>query len=222
MTCRKSSCIYIVDDDAEVRSALSLLMSTAEIETRAFPTAEAFLEAVDLERPSCILLDVRLPGMSGLELLERLAQHRSTATAIMITGHGDVPMAVEAMKAGAFHFVEKPFDPEALLQCVQEAQQRVDELKDAQARSGELAGLYRSLTPREAEVMALLVEGLPNKVIASRLGISTRTAEHHRAAVLRKMKVRTLSHLVRMCAELQQCRIGNHHNSAAPRGPLGQ
>jgi two-component system response regulator FixJ len=187
---------YIVDDDPFVRDALSLLMSTADIECQTFASAEAFLKTADLESGGCVLLDIRLPGVSGLELLKRLAE-RNNITVIVITGHGDVPMAVEAMKTGAFHFVEKPFDPEILLQYVEEAQRQVLELSDMQARNGEIEARYASLTPREQEVMALLIEGLPNKLIGGRLGISARTAEHHRAAVMKKMKARTLSHLVR-------------------------
>lgn len=191
---------YIVDDDASVRDSLSLLLSTADIESQAFASAEAFLETADLQSGACVLLDIRLPGLSGLELLKRLAERRSNVAVIMITGHGDVPMAVEAMKDGAFHFVEKPFDPEVLLQYVEEAQRQVSDFSEMQAQ---LAERYASLTPREQEVMALLTEGLPNKLIATRLGISTRTAEHHRAAVMRKMKARTLSHLVRISLGFQ-------------------
>ena len=194
----RETAIHIVDDDANVRDALSLLMFTADLEAQAFPTAEELLEVLDLERPSCILLDVRLPGLSGLDLLDHLFQRRSKAAVIVITGHGDVPMAVRAMKAGAFHFVQKPFDPEELLNVVEEAVRCVDELKDAEATNSEVADSYRSLTPRERQVMTLLIEGLPNKLVATRLGISARTAEHHRAAVMRKMKARTLSHLIRM------------------------
>jgi two-component system response regulator FixJ len=189
---------YIVDDDGSVRDALSVLLSTADIESKTFASAELFLETADLHRGACVLLDIRLPGLSGLELLKRLAERHSNVAVIMITGHGDVPMAVDAMKAGAFHFVEKPFDPEVLLQYVEEAQRQVSELNEMQARSEEIAERYASLTPREQEVMELLIEGLPNKLIATRLGISTRTAEHHRAAVMKKMKAWTLSHLVRI------------------------
>lgn len=207
---RPRTCVtYIVDDDASVRDSLSLLLSTAGIASQAFASAEAFLESADLHSGACVLLDIRLPGLSGLELLKRLAERRSNVAAIMITGHGDVPMAVEAMKAGAFHFVEKPFDPEVLLQYVEEAQRQVSDLSEMQARNEEIAERYASLTPREQEVMALLMEGLPNKRIGTRLGISTRTAEHHRAAVMKKMQARTLSHLVRISValpiELSRC-----------------
>lgn len=198
----RDAAIYIVDDDANVRDALSLLMSTADLKARAYPTAEDFLKAADLEKPSCIVLDVRLPGWSGLDLLEHLLQQKSKAAAIVITGHGDVPMAVRAMKAGAFHFVQKPFDPEELLELVEEALLYLERRSGSELIDSEAAESYQLLTPRERQVMALLVEGLPNKLIATRLGISTRTTEHHRAALMRKMKARTLSHLVRMTINL--------------------
>jgi two-component system response regulator FixJ len=196
--------VYIVDDDTTMRDSLSLLLSTASIKAASFPTAEAFLDQVDLRDPACVLLDLRLPGMQGLELLPRLTQPPSRMAVIIITGHGDVPMAVSAMRSGAFHFVEKPFDPEALLAIVEEALKRVDELTDLHAQRTETAKRLELLTPRERQVLELLVEGLPSKLIAHRLGISTRTAEHHRAAVMKKMEARTLSHLVRMALELQQ------------------
>lgn len=206
----RDTAIHIVDDDANVRDALSLLMSTADLEAQAFPTAEEFLAAVDLEKPSCVLLDVRLSGLSGLDVLNHLAKQRSKAAVIVITGHSDVPMAVRAMKAGAYHFVQKPFDPEELLEVVEEALQYIDELKDTEAENREVADAYRSLTRREQQVMALLIEGLPNKRIAARLAISARTAEHHRAAAMRKMKARTLSHLVRMALSMS---AGKHGTS---------
>ena len=200
----REAAIHIVDDDASVRDALSLLMLTADLEAQAFPTAEALLEAVDLDKPSCILLDVRLPGLSGLDLLEHHLRQRSKAAIIVITGHGDVPMAVRAMKAGAYQVVQKPFDPEELLEFVEEALRYIDDQTESEAINSEVADEYQSLTPRERQVMTLLVEGLPNKIIATRLGISTRTAEHHRAAVMRKMKARTLSHLVRMAISISR------------------
>ena len=131
-------------------------------------------------------------------------RQRSKAAVIVITGHGDVPMAVRAMKAGAFHFVQKPFDPEELLELVEEALRYIDDQTESEAINSEVADSYRSLTPREQQVMTLLIEGLPNKLIATRLGISTRTTEHHRASVMRKMKARTLSHLVRMTINMSR------------------
>ena len=195
---RSEAPIYIVDDDAKVRDALTLLMSTADHSAQTFATAEALLKGIDLTKPTCILLDVRLPGMNGLDLLQQLTHDGKRAAVIVITGHGDVPMAVRAMKLGAFHFVQKPFDPEELLETVSEALQYVQELKGEEAKHGDIAARYTSLTPREQQVMKLLIDGMPSKRVATQLGISVRTAEHHRAAVMRKMNARNLSHLVRM------------------------
>jgi two-component system response regulator FixJ len=204
----REAAIHIVDDDANVRDALSLLMFTADLKAQAFPTAEALLEAVDLEKPCCLLLDVRLPGLSGLDLLAHHLHQRGKAAVIVITGHGDVPMAVRAMKAGAYHFVQKPFDPEELLELVEEALRHIEDQTESEAINSEVTDSYQSLTPREQQVMTLLVEGLPNKLVATRLGISTRTTEHHRAAVMRKMKARTLSHLVRMAISMSRGKQG--------------
>jgi FixJ family two-component response regulator len=144
------------------------------------------------------LLDNRLPGLSGLELLARFAQSHGDAAVIMMTGHGDVPTAVAAMKLGAFHFVEKPFDSEALLAVVEEALSRAASVHDLQEESRQFRACRDQLTPREVEVFELLLEGLPTKSIASRLGITARTAEHHRSAVFRKFNARSISHLMRM------------------------
>lgn len=189
--------VLVVDDDEQVRASIGLLLATANIKVRAFASAEAFQRAQKPAHPFCLLLDVRLPGMSGLELLKQLSRSGSHATVVIITGHGDVPMAVAAMRNGAFHFIEKPFDPEVLLEVVQEALSHALRRVHKHARIESAVESFYSLTPREKEVLELLVEGHPSKVIAFKLGISTRTAEHHRAAVMRKMKARTLSHLVR-------------------------
>ena len=192
------SLVHIVDDEEEIREAVSMLLSTADIETRAYRTAEAFLDAAPTDAPVCLILDHRLPGLSGLELLERLSKTRSDATVIMMTGHGDVPTAVTAMKLGAFHFVEKPFDAEALLTAVEEALSRAKETLDLQAESKAFRSRLSQLTQREEEVFALLLDGLPTKVIAGKLDITTRTTEHHRAAVMHKLGARSISHLIRM------------------------
>jgi two-component system response regulator FixJ len=140
--------------------------------------------------------------MSGLQLLKELKRRNNESALIMISGHGNVPMAVEAMRGGAIHFLEKPFDPEVLLDVVEETRRRFVERDDDRAKAHLARQLYGGLTPREREVMALLVDGLPNKLVAARLAISTRTAEHHRAAIMTKMKARTLSHLFRLAALL--------------------
>ena len=190
--------VHIVDDEAEVRDALTLLLSTAQIESRSYGSAEEYLTLNPLKEPACILLDNQLPGISGIDLLKHIVAATRESTVIMITGYGDVPTAVSAMKAGAFHFVEKPFDAEALLTTVEEALSRPnvtrgdpDEIRRFNARQARL-------TQREREVLALLLEGLPTKCIAQQLRISSRTAEHHRAAVIQKMEARNISHLMRM------------------------
>jgi FixJ family two-component response regulator len=195
MTPKRSLCI--VDDEAEVRESLALLFSTAEIETRTFASAEAFVESVPLNEPACVILDNQLPGLSGLALLKRIVAAGETAV-ILITGYADVPTAVTAMKGGAFHFVQKPLDPEVLLGIVEEALARTTELRDLQREAAEFRNRHALLTQREKEVLTLLVEGLPSKLIAARLGIASRTIEHHRAAIMLKMQARTISHLVRM------------------------
>ena len=143
-----------------------------------------------------------MPGLSGIDLLKRIAESASDVAVIMITGYADVPTAVAAMRAGAYHFVEKPIDPEALLITVEEALARSDKILNGKSEAQEIKSRCALLTQREREVFDLLIEGLPTKLIAERLGITTRTAEHHRAAVLHKMQARTISHLVRMALSL--------------------
>jgi two-component system response regulator FixJ len=191
-------CVHIVDDEAKVRDALTLLLSTAQIESRSYGSAEEYLTSHPLKEPACILLDNQLPGMSGIELLGRVVAATKDSSVIMITAYGDVPTAVLAMKAGAFHFVQKPFDAEALLATVEEALSRGDDGDDAPFEINELKARQALLTQREREVLALLLEGLPTKLIAHQLRISSRTAEHHRAAVIQKMQARNISHLMRM------------------------
>lgn len=194
--------IYVIDDDARVREALTLLLAKSGIPSQPFESAEAFLAALIPDQPVCGLVDVCLPEMSGIDLLRALKQRNVENALIMISGHGNVPMAVEAMREGAVHFIEKPFDPEMLLDLVEEARKRFIQREDERSKARLARELYETLTGRERDVMALLIEGLPNKLVAARLGISTRTAEHHRAALMRKMKARTLSHLFQMAALL--------------------
>jgi two-component system response regulator FixJ len=179
------------------------LLSTANLQTTGFASAEEFLQSKEALQPACVLLDVRLPGMSGIEMLNHLNDIGSRHVVVMITGHGDIPMAVAAMRAGAFHFAEKPFDPDAFLSLVCEALQRVERLVDTLEQSRDHAERYEALSPREKQVLNLLVEGRPSKLIAYDLGISTRTAEHHRSAVMKKMGAKSLSHLVRMALDLR-------------------
>jgi FixJ family two-component response regulator len=191
-------CVHIVDDEAEVRDALTLLLSTAQIESRSYGSAEDYMTSNPLKDPACLLLDNQLPGMSGIELLRRIVAATTDSTIIMITAYGDVPTAVLAMKAGAFHFVQKPFDAEALLVTVEEALSGNDEAGNVRLEIKGFKARQALLTQREREVLALLLEGLPTKLIAHQLRISSRTAEHHRAAVIQKMQARNISHLMRM------------------------
>jgi FixJ family two-component response regulator len=190
--------VHIVDDEAKVRDALTLLLSTAQIESSSYGSAEEYLTLNPLREPVCVLLDNQLPGMTGIELLRRIVAATGKSAVIMITAYGDVPTAVLAMKAGAFHFVQKPFDAEALLATVEEALSLGDNEGDAPDEMKEFRARQALLTQREREVLALLLEGLPTKLIAHQLGISSRTAEHHRAAVIQKMQAHNISHLMRM------------------------
>jgi two-component system response regulator FixJ len=190
--------VHIVDDEVRVRDSLALLLSTAQIESRTYASAEEYVASARWDEPACVVLDNQLPGVSGIDLLKRIAEAARNTAVIMITGYGDVPTAVEAMRAGAYHFVEKPIDAEALLVTVEEALARNDKILNHKADIQEIGSRRALLTQREREVFDLLIEGLPTKLIAHRLGITSRTAEHHRAAVMHKMQARTISHLVRM------------------------
>ena len=199
---RRERCVHIVDDEARIRDSLAVLLSTAGIRSQAYASAEEYLASAPLSEAACIILDNQLPGLSGMKLLKRLADTASNAAVIIITGYADVPMAVSAMKVGAFHFVQKPLDAEALLITVEEALARADKDRDLQAEIQEFRERCALLTQREREVMTLLVEGMSTKLIAHHLGISARTTEHHRAAVMEKMQARTISHLVTMALTL--------------------
>ncbi|MGO9744112.1 MAG: response regulator transcription factor [Roseiarcus sp.] len=195
--------VHVIDDDPGVREAIELMFSTAGIATRGYGSAEAFLYSEAALEPACVVLDNRLPGMSGLELLRRLRDDNSEATVVMLTGHADVPTAVAAMKLGAFHFIEKPLDGETLLNAVEEALSRAEKQFDGDVEVRAFHARRATLSPREAEVFALLIEGAPTKVIATSLDLSTRTAEHHRAAVMRKLQAKSISHLMRMALNLK-------------------
>lgn len=193
--------VYIVDDDEAVREGLTMLFRSVSLNARAYATADAFLEAFDPDRPGCIVCDVRMPGMSGLQLQERLADLDTDIPLIFITGHGDVPMAVTAMRDGAVDFLQKPFNEDQLLERVQEGLARHRESCAAHRRRRDIRDRYDTLTEREREVMAHLLRGAANKVIAIELDISPRTVELHRARVLSKMEVRTLTDLLRLAEE---------------------
>jgi two-component system response regulator FixJ len=198
----RERCVHIVDDEQGIRDSLAVLLSTAGITSRVYASAEEYLGSTPVNAPACVILDNHLPGLSGMELLKHIADTTSDTAVIIITGYADVPTAVSAMKVGAFHFVQKPLDAEALLITIEEALARHEEVRDLRVEIQEFRKRGALLTQREVEVMTLLVEGFPTKLVASRLGISARTTEHHRAAIMEKMQARSISHLVRMALSL--------------------
>jgi two-component system response regulator FixJ len=194
--------IYVVDDDEAVRDSISILMESAGYEVEAFELAWAALDRCRARRPDCILSDVRMPGMDGIEFQEKLTENGIDVPVVIMTGHGDVRLAVRAMKAGALDFIEKPFDDHAVLASIEEAITKNAARQAAKPVDAELAARLETLTAREREVLDLLVAGDPNKVIAYRLQISPRTVEIHRARVMEKMRAKSLPELVRMAMTL--------------------
>jgi len=192
------STIYVVDDDDGMRRALNTLLSTIGYNIAVFADPSEFLAQFDPGAPGCLVLDIRMPGMSGLELQQRLNRMGSMLPVIFITGHGDVPMAVQAMKEGALEFIQKPFRDQDLLDRINHALQQDAENRSTVARRAEVLRRLETLTPRERQVMDLVVEGAANKVIAIDLGLSERTVEIHRAKVMEKMGARSVAHLVRL------------------------
>ena len=189
--------VYVVDDDDAVRDSLLLLLRSIGINGRAFATAGDFLNAYDPKQHSCLITDIRMPGMSGLDLQRELKDRGAPIPVILITGHGDVPMAVDAMKEGALDFIEKPFRDQDLLDRVQQALTWDEEHRSKNLEALSIQERIATLTPRETEVMELVVQGCANKVIAQDLGVSQRTVEIHRARVMEKMGMRSLAALVR-------------------------
>ena len=195
---QSESVVYIVDDDKAIRDSLSLLMKSIGFESRAYESAESFLNGADFTIPGCLIADIRMQGMSGLELQQVLNDKSIDMPVIIITGHGDVPMAVQAMQAGAVDFLEKPYDNDVLVSRIKQCLSEVTKSQDKMRIVAEAKTRISRLTPREREVMNLLVEGKHNKVIAKELSISVRTAEAHRAKVMKKLNADSLSDVVRL------------------------
>lgn len=193
-----SAVIHLIDDDDAVRQSLAFALTTAGLAVRAYESAVAFLEALPGVQPGCVVTDVRMPGIDGLELQRRLNEQAVNLPVIIITGHGDVRLAVEAMKAGAIDFIEKPFDDDILLAAIQNAIERYDRTGERAQEAAQTRARLASLSPRETEVLQGLLAGHPNKTIAYDLKLSARTVEVHRANVMTKMGAGSLSDLVRM------------------------
>lgn len=195
--------VYVVDDDVSIRESLELMIATAGWQPHAFASAQEFLSYSRISIPSCLILDVNLPDLNGLELQKRIAADDAGIPIIFLTGYGDVPMTVKAMKAGAIEFLMKPFSDDVLLGVIQQAIQGSQAALDHAAELRALRDRYVSLSPREREVMALVVSGLLNKQVGGELGISEITVKAHRGQVMRKMKAGSLADLVNMSARLR-------------------
>ena len=197
-----SRTVYVVDDDPSVRKSVSRLLRTAGYEVEAFASADDFLAHPPASEPGCLLLDLRMPGRDGLELQEALAAARKRIPIIFVSGHGDVPSSVRAMKGGAVDFLTKPYSAEDLLEAVARAMAKEKRERREEAQLVELEGRARSLTPREGDVLRLVVRGLLNKQVAAELGISEKTVKVHRARVMQKMRADSMADLVRMAGRL--------------------
>jgi FixJ family two-component response regulator len=194
--------VFIVDDDAFIREALETVVEAAGWAPRSFPSADLFLDCQPAKGPSCLVLDVEMPGLSGLDLQTLIANDRADMPIIFITGHGDIPMSVRAIKAGAAEFLTKPFAEEVLLDAIGSALKRSRGVAGDQAALRDIRGRYATLSPREREVMGLVVSGLMNKQVGGKLGITEITVKKHRGRVMEKMGVRSLADLVKISASL--------------------
>lgn len=202
--------VFVVDDDPGVLDSLAFLLRSVGLEAVTYASANEFLSDYDPDRAGCLVLDVRMPGMSGLELQERLEARGSLLPIIFLTAHGDVPMAVQALKAGAADFVQKPFRDQELIDKIQLALEENERLRKDFGRQDEILARMATLTPREKEVMGLVVDGKANKVIANDLGLSQRTVEIHRARVMEKMGAGSVAELVRMAISARGSNSGSH------------
>lgn len=195
---KREPVVYVVDDDESVSKALSRLFRVAGLRLQAFGTAQEFLDYEDFESPCCLILDVQLPDRSGPDLQRELKARGRDMSIVFVTGHGDIPMAVEAMRDGAVHFLPKPFDNRELLAAVQQALDRQRLELDQQGESDRVQALVNALTPRECEVFFLVASGLPNKTIATKLDVSLQTVKLYRARVMEKLALESTADLVRL------------------------
>ncbi len=197
----KPSTVFVVDDDDAVRTSLRLLLKSVGLPVETSASAQEFLDGYDADRAGCLVLDIRMPGMSGLELQQKLNDMHAIVPIVFITGHGDVPMAVEAMQHGAVDFIQKPFRDQDLIDRINQALEKDRENRDGLRERDVIRQRIAHLTPREREVLDLVTKGKANKVIAGDLDVSQRTVEIHRARVMEKMGASSLAHLVRMVIE---------------------